>query len=462
VSTDSRHGRNERLIQAQYHLIEKLRESEERFRTLIESLPQQIWTALPDGTLDYANQQMCEFYDRGLDILISKGWEDCIHPDDWENYQKHRAEALHFGNAYEIDIRLRNNAGIYHWYLAKTVPLRSDSGVIIKWLGSLTDITERKQAEEAMRLSSLVYQHSSEAMMVTEADGTIINVNPAFTRITGYTQEDALGKKPSILKSGVQTAAFYKEFWSALKGKGRWQGELVNKRKNGEIYSQWISINSTYKEDGAILHHVALLQDITEQKENEKRIWLQANFDHLTNLPNRRMFLDRLEQDIKKAHRSNMKIGLLFLDLDNFKEVNDTLGHEAGDELLKVAAKRLTECVREVDTVARLGGDEFVIIQGNLINEIDIERVGSSIVETLKAPFHLGNELAYVSASIGITIYPDDATTPEMLLKNADQAMYVSKRSGRNRFSYFTKGLEKTAQSRRQIGNDLRAALQDK
>lgn len=329
-------------------------------------------------------------------------------------------------------------------------------------MGSHTDIAERKQAEAAMRLSSLVYQNSSEAMMIFETNGTIINVNPSFTRITGYTEDEALGQTPVTLSSGIQSSALYEEFWKELNSTGHWQGEIVNKRKNGDIYILRSSINSIYKEDGSILHFVALLQDVTEQKKNESLIWQQANFDQLTNLPNRRMFLDRLDHEIKSAQRTKTKIGLLFLDLDNFKEVNDTLGHKAGDELLKMAANRLTECIRDVDIVARLGGDEFIVILGNLTNELDIERVSQLILKTLKEPFYLNNEPAYVSASIGITTYPDDAENVDMLLKNADQAMYAAKQCGRDRYSYFTKSLEEAAEYRRQIGNDLRMALEEK
>lgn len=453
--------RNERLIQAHYRLIEKIRESEERFRTLIESLPQQIWTTLPNGKLDYANQKMCLYFDSSLIKLVDSGWEDYIHPDDKAKHDALYAEGVRTNKPYELDIRLRNGAGIYQWHLTKSTPMRDEHGIIFKWVGSHTNIAERKQAESAMRLSSLVYQNSNEAMMVVETDGTIININPSFTRITGFSEKEALGKTPAILNSGIQTAEFYKEFWKTLHSEGQWQGELINKRKNGEIYTQWISINSIYKEDGSILHFVALLQDITEQKRNENLIWQQANFDQLTGLPNRRMFLDRLDQAIKTARRRCMKVGLLFLDLDNFKEVNDTLGHNAGDELLKIAAHRLTRSVRDIDTVARLGGDEFVIILGNLTNILDIERIAQLILETLKEPFNLSNEPAYVSASIGITIYPDDAIKTEVLLKNADQAMYESKRSGRDQYSYFTTSLEEEIQYRRQVGNDLRMALKN-
>jgi len=319
--------------------------------------------------------------------------------------------------------------------------------------------TNRKAADESLRLAASVYDTSSEGILITDADNQIVAVNPAFISITGYLAEEVVGKDPSILSSGHHDEAFYQAMWHELNTTGYWQGEIWDKRKNGEVYPKWLTINTVFNEDGTVQQRVGMFTDISQKKEAEQLIWRQANFDPLTTLPNRQMFYDRLDQDIKKAHRANRPLALMFLDLDRFKEINDTLGHDMGDVLLKEAAYRLSGCVRETDTVARLGGDEFTIILGELDDLNTVERVSYDILSKLAEPFHLGDKVVYVSVSIGITLYPEDATSIEALLKNADQAMYSAKNKGRNRYSYFTATMQLAAQIRMQITNDLREAL---
>ena len=228
---------------------------------------------------------------------------------------------------------------------------------------------------------------------------------------------------------------------------------------DGSMRWMRIRFKSLIDEQGRKYKLTGVSQDITEKKRSEEMIWQQANFDPLTGLPNRRMFQDRLEHEIKKSHRDGSPLALMFIDLDKFKEVNDTLGHDKGDILLTEAAQRIAGCVRESDTVARLGGDEFTVILSELDDPSSIERIAQAIINALVAPFHLGEETAFVSASIGITLYPDDATNLEMLMSNADQAMYASKSAGRNRFSYFTHSLQEAALNRMHLINDLRGAL---
>jgi diguanylate cyclase (GGDEF)-like protein/PAS domain S-box-containing protein len=314
---------------------------------------------------------------------------------------------------------------------------------------------DQSRINEELQLALLIYQNSSEAMMVTDADGTILTINAAFTRLTGCAQEEVIGKNPTTFSNH----AFYDTVWQEIDDTGHWQGEIVDRRKNGESYTKWLTINTIFNEDDSVHRRVVLFYDITEKKKTEELIWQQANFDTLTGLPNRRMFLDRLDQDIKKAHRAGMPLALLFLDLDRFKEINDTLGHGMGDLLLQEAAKRLVHCVRESDTVARLGGDEFTVILGELDEPGCVERVVQDILRKLSEPFQLGEEMVYVSTSIGITLYPDDADNIEALLKNADQAMYAAKQQGRNRCSYFTPSMQEAAQARMRLANDLRGAL---
>lgn len=324
------------------------------------------------------------------------------------------------------------------------------------------ELRARKQAEESLRQAALIYESSSEGMLITDAENRIIAVNPAFTHITGFTLEEVCGKDPSCMSSGRHDARFYEAMWAELDRTGHWQGEIWDRRKDGEPHAKYMTINTIYAADGTVYRRVALFLDITAQKETEEFIWRQANFDPLTGLPNRSMFRERLEHEIKKAQRTKLIFALLFIDLDLFKEVNDTLGHHMGDLLLLEAAKRITVCVRDDDTVARLGGDEFTVILSELHDSGNVERVATSILERLAAPYQLGENIVHVTGSIGITLYPRDAADAEGLLKNADQAMYVAKNMGRNRSSYFTPALQEAAQTRLHLINDLRTAITER
>ncbi|OHC63140.1 MAG: hypothetical protein A2045_00890 [Rhodocyclales bacterium GWA2_65_20] len=318
---------------------------------------------------------------------------------------------------------------------------------------------ERKRTDNELQIAASVHQAISEAITVTDAENRIIAINPAFTQVTGYAEHEAVGQQASLLKSGRHDLPFYQEMWQALEATGRWQGEIWNRRKSGEIYPEWLSINTIFDSSGKVLRRIAMFSDITEKKRTEETIWRQANYDSLTELPNRRLFRDRLQQEIMKAQRAGLYVALLFVDLDRFKEVNDTLGHHTGDLLLIEAARRVRDCVRATDTVARLGGDEFTVIMSDLADTDRVGEVAQAMLQALSAPFALGTEAVYVSASIGITIFPSDADNVESLLKNADQAMYAAKEQGRNRFSYFTASMQETAQTRLLLSNDLRNAI---
>jgi diguanylate cyclase (GGDEF)-like protein/PAS domain S-box-containing protein len=321
------------------------------------------------------------------------------------------------------------------------------------------EINERKKTEEGLRLAALMSKHSSEAMMVTDSNALIINVNHAFTEVTGYTLEEIIGKNFKQFNARGHDHAFYQAMWHAVNTFGHWQGEILNRRKNGALFLTTTAINSDYHDDGSVHRYIFLFSDITQKRESEKLIWEQANFDSLTGLPNRHMFHDRLAQTIKKSERSGLPAALLLIDLDRFKEVNDALGHAQGDILLTEAARRISSCVRESDIVARLGGDEFIVILAEIKDKTNAECIAQNIIDSLSTPFELLQDKVYVFASMGITLYPDDHQNIEALIKNADQAMYVAKNLGGNRFSYFTKDLQLAADSRVNMIKDLRAAL---
>jgi diguanylate cyclase (GGDEF)-like protein/PAS domain S-box-containing protein len=343
------------------------------------------------------------------------------------------------------------------WISSEANPERLEDGSLL-WYGFSFDITERKRGEADLQLAALVYEVSSEAMSVAGADGRIITINPAFTRITGYAPDEIIGGDARQL--GIDPPQ-YRVILQALNSSGHWQGEVQQQRKDGDTYPAALSINTIFDSDGKPVRYVSLFSDITTRKQTEVLIWRQANYDALTQLPNRSMFHERVAQEIKKAQRTQTHLALLFIDLDHFKEVNDTLGHDIGDLLLLEAAHRIAACVRETDAVARLGGDEFTVLLCDIDAEDHaiIERIAQAIIDSLVDPFFLGENEAYVSASIGITLFPNDAGDIDGLFRNADQAMYLSKSQGRNCYRYFTAELQQRAQHRLRLITDLRGAL---
>lgn len=320
------------------------------------------------------------------------------------------------------------------------------------------DTSERKLIEQSNELASLVFQESGEAIMVTDENRRVVEVNAAFTRITGYAPGEIIGADSALLQSGTHDKAFLGKVWQAVLDYGHWQGEIWSCRKNGDRFAQWANISVVRHPDGAAHRFVVQFSDITEKKKKDELIWLQAHFDMLTNLPNRRLFRDKLIETMEASQR----FALLFIDLDRFKEINDTMGHDMGDLLLVEAAMRIGNCLRKNDTVARLGGDEFTVILPDTVDPTHLGTVVRSILEALRRPLLLDGESVRISASIGLTLYPDDAGNVEDLLKNADQAMYGAKAKGGNCYEYFTESMQKTAFEKITLTRDLRLALERK
>lgn len=327
-------------------------------------------------------------------------------------------------------------------------------------IGIALDITHRKEAEAQARLAMLVHRHSSEAMVVTDPTGRLLSVNPAFTKITGYTPDEVIGKRLNILSSGRHDESFYREMWTSIQTTGTWEGDIWNRRKNGEIYAERLIVNTCYDDDGAPRYRIGLFSDITKQKEADAFIWKQANYDDLTGLPNRQLFHDRLEKEMKRSDSSGRPMALVYLDLDDFKELNDTLGHSTGDKLLAQVAERLQSCVRSTDTVARLGGDEFVFILGSLTDLETVDRTCGMAMKKLSEPFVIEGEPTLISASMGITYYPMDGHSVKDLLQNADLAMYAAKGRGKHQTVRFLPSMQANVAMRRELARDLTVALQ--
>ena len=437
-----------------------LAESRERFQMLVDSSPAAI-NILHGEQILFVNPAMERLSGYTRQELLNMSVSRLIHPDSRQLITE-RVMARQRGEEAprHYDFKLVTKQGDTRWIDISATRVTYEGKPCS--LGSLLDVTERKRAEEELKLAALVFENAGEGVLVTDENNLIIAANPAFTQITGYTLEDVKGKNPSIFSSGRHDEAYYVNMWEAISTLGYWQGEIWDRNKNGLIHAKHLTISIIRNADGSAHRYVALFTDITQKKQSEELIWQQANFDGLTKLPNRQMFHDRLDQESKKSHRTGKPMALLLIDLDRFKEVNDTLGHHKGDTLLIDAAMRISSCVRESDTVARLGGDEFVVILSELEETDSIDQIAQDLIAKLAAPFLLGAEDVYISASIGISLYPADTLVLDDLLKNADQAMYSAKNAGRNRFGYFTPDMQEAAQRRLRLANDLRAALVEK
>jgi diguanylate cyclase (GGDEF)-like protein/PAS domain S-box-containing protein len=291
--------------------------------------------------------------------------------------------------------------------------------------------------EQRWRLIGSFLDHTAEAILITDAENRIVYVNRSFTRVTGYTLKEVSGKTPRILHSGRQTAAYYAHMWKCINASGRWQGEIWNRRKNGEIYPEWLSIAAVRSSTGKVENYLAIFSDITLRKREEQELYDLATHDALTGLPNRFFFSERFRHAMVRAKRASHLVGLLYLDLDRFKPVNDALGHKCGDQLLQTVAKRLKRSVREEDMIARLGGDEFAIILDHLSKPRDAAATARKLLHALARPFLLEGHKASITASIGITVYPFDGDDVDTLLKRADGAMYRAKTERRNDYRFW-------------------------
>ncbi|MEH6627952.1 MAG: EAL domain-containing protein [Motiliproteus sp.] len=321
------------------------------------------------------------------------------------------------------------------------------------------DITQRKHAEDRLDLAQKVIQSTSEGIVITEPSGTVVDVNPAFLEMMGYCREEVIGKNPRMWQSGRHDKAFYRDMWKLLLLDGFWEGEIWDRRKDGGVFPKWLSVNAIKDSDGNILNFVSISTDISEQKAAEKKLENLAFYDPLTQLPNRTLFKDRLEHELLAAKRFDRQLGLMFLDLDRFKKVNDTLGHDVGDQLIEQVARKLEHCLRESDTVCRLGGDEFTVILTEVHTPEALGHIAQNIISALNHPFMLKNQEVFISTSIGIAVYPDDGNDFSTLTRNADIAMYQSKEAGRDTYRFFTADMNLRNQARVAIENDLRKAL---
>lgn len=323
-----------------------------------------------------------------------------------------------------------------------------------------TDVTTRYRQEAALRLSERVFAHTSEALMVTDSNGVIVNVNQAFADITGYVREEVVGQTPRILKSGRHDEAFYAGMWRKVIDHGRWEGEVWDRRKDGSVYPKWLSITTVRDSDGKIINYIGSFDDITERKAAQEKIQYLAHHDPLTGLPNRLLLRDRFSHVMEQGRRNQRSAALMFLDLDHFKRINDSLGHRIGDRLLIAVVRRLRGCLRESDTLSRQGGDEFILLLDDMGGREVAARIADKIIAALVEPFQIGDHQLTTSVSIGIVVAPEDGTDFDMLMQKADTAMYASKEKARGTWHFFHPNMDEQARRRLDLANNLRQALQ--
>ena len=393
-----------------------------------------------DGRYSKVNQYYCDFVGYSREEMLENlfTFEKVSHPEDYLLDLENIGKMLDGKTIrYDVEKRYIRKDGRTVWGDLSVNLVRDAAGNACYWVSAVHDITERKHAEAKLRLAASVFSHAREGIMITEPDGTIIDVNETFTQITGFPSKDVIGKNPRILKSGRHSSEHYQSMWQTLITKGYWYGEVWNRRKDGKIFAEMQTISAVPDAKGKVQHYVSLFTDISPLKEHQAQLERIAHYDTLTNLPNRLLLADRLQQAILQVARRKVSLAVAYLDLDGFKEVNDRFGHAVGDELLCTLADRLRSCLRDGDTLARIGGDEFVAVLVDLRERQECDPVLQRMLDAASTPvIHDGNTLQ-VSLSIGVTHYPSDDSDADLLIRHADHAMYQAKQAGKNRSHWF-------------------------
>lgn len=444
-------------------ITDYLNEIEKRhqfLRSTFSAIPDLVWIKDTNGVYLDCNSRYEALMDKPRAAIL--GQTDYTHIDatEAEQHHLHDQQVIETGQASIQEQRYRFKSDGHEEVLEiiKT-PIMDASNQIIGILGIGRDITSRKKAEEELRLSREVFEHTLEGIMITDRDGMIVDVNPAFNQITGYRRDEVIGKSPSILNSGRQSPEFYENMWQRLLEVGYWKGEVWNRNKSGELYAEQLSISSLQDKNGDVEFFVGIFSDITHTKKQQEQLSMMAHYDVLTGLPNRALFADRFNQAIMHSNRNQKLLAICFIDLDNFKPVNDNFGHKTGDMLLIEVANRLLESVRGEDTVSRLGGDEFALLLNDIDSEKECMRMLDRILHKLEMPFVINDHSHYISASIGATLYPHDNEDVDTLLRHADQAMYHAKLAGKQRYKLFDSAHDKDVTEKQLIQDQVKNAL---
>ncbi|MCB1325105.1 MAG: EAL domain-containing protein [Spirochaetales bacterium] len=433
-----------------------LKESEERYRLIFEQ--NQAISLLIDpthGTILNANEAATRFYGYSREELLGRSI-DTINVLTPEEIRAAMHLAMENDQNYFV-FRHRLKSGEIRDVEVYSTPVKQDEKTVLHSI--VHDITERMRSREILKLNARVFESTLEGVWITDAEKRTITVNRAFGEITGYESEEIIGRLPPVLRPGAQDPAFLAQLWEGVEQTGSWQGEIRARRRDGQEYPEWLAVSEVRDETRTLTNYIGVFSDISTRKQAEERLSFMATHDSLTGLPNRTYILDHIQDSIKKASRGQ-ELALLFLDLDQFKVVNDSLGHHVGDELLNQAAERLSGCLRETDTLARLGGDEFIVLLEGEVNAEIAATIAREIIASVERPFRIAGQELFVSISIGVCFFPRDGQNEDALIQNADTAMYRAKAKGRNNFQFYTDEMNARIRERMQIENDLRRALE--
>ncbi len=451
-----------RDITKRKRIARALRASEENNRAILDNVADGIITTDQDGRILSFNASAERIFGYDAHEVIGSDLGTLL---DTEVADPHREWARNLApldtttvtpnTGREISAR-RKDGTLFH--LEATVT-RMRIGDQAQYVGIVRDVTERRKADEQLRLAEKIFKSNSEGIVVTDDQTRILRVNTAFQRITGYPSHEVIGRKPSLLSSGRHDARFYSRMWKAVVQEGHWQGEIWNRRKCGDIYPEWLSLSVVYNDDGSVSNYVGIFSDITQKKAAEDRIHYMAHHDTLTGLINRPRFNMELRDAIEHAADCQVELAVLYVDLDHFKKVNDTLGHPVGDELLKIIATRLKDMLRDTDVVCRIGGDEFIVLLRDIKKTDYVGKVAHNLINALSHPIELAQRELFVGASIGIALYPADAESADELIKNADTALFQAKQRGRHTYQFYSQDMNAAAIERLELDSKLRRAL---
>ncbi len=441
----------------------KLIESEHKFRSLVEAAQILPWKYnLKEGRFTFVGAQIEAMLGFTTDTWTDlESWSNSIHPDDRHPSITYCSLSTEAGEDHDFEYRCISASGKIVWIRDIVTLLKDKHGKPYELVGFMLDITDRKQAEESQRLAASVFVHSQDGIIVTDARNRIIDANPASFKLTGYSREEMRGENPRLFSSGNQPPKFYTSMWKTLAEQGHWQGEIQNRKKSGELYTERLSVDAVHDQSGKLQHYVGVFSDITYLKEHAFELERIAFNDSLTGLPNRRLLQDRMAQALIQAKRHNTLVAICYLDLDSFKPINDIHGHQTGDQILIEVARRLQHKLRNSDTVARLGGDEFILLIPDFQEIAELEQLLDRILECIAKPYPLNGTKMTLSATIGIAIYPKDHTEADTLLRHADQAMYTAKRAGKNRYHFFDSSEEQRSMANSSIQREIETALDE-
>jgi diguanylate cyclase (GGDEF)-like protein/PAS domain S-box-containing protein len=447
-------------VSERQQVLQDLQFSEERFRSLVETTSDFIWEVDETGSYNYVSPQVIDILGYKPEEILGKTPFDFMPEKDKkiisEFFLHVVTNRLNIVNLENKNIHKDGRSIVLE---TSGVPFKNAKGLFAGYRGIDRDITNRKIYEEQLVLTESVFKNSIEGIAVTDAQGLIQKVNNSFTLITGYSEEEVLGKNPRVLKSERHTDSFYKEMWDELIKNNQWSGEIWNRKKDGTAYPEWLSISAIHNDEGITTNYISVFHDISEKKMNEEKMLFLAFHDPLTKLPNRRLFYDRLNIAIESAKRSGKLVALFYLDIDNFKDINDTYGHPFGDELLCTVKNLINSICRKSDTLARYGGDEFVIVLNNIITSMEAVDFSERLINLFKNPVTVFNESIFTSISVGVTMFPIDGEDIVTLEKNADLALYKAKRAGKNQTYHYQEELKDLVLKKTRIQNGLRTSI---